>query len=215
MNKRVNRTEVLFAIATLTLVALIALASPAFAHHPLGGATPGNGFDGLMSGLGHPILGPDHFVFVVAAGLLAMGRPKGFLIPAAFVLAALVGTGLHLMSWDLPAPETLISTSVLLFGVLLAWPKQISAAVITILASLAGIFHGYAYGESIIGAETTPLVTYLLGFTTIQFAIALGSFKLGQKLVQASTAIATNRLRFAGFTISGIGAAFLSSIALG
>ena len=72
MKERVNRTEVLFAIATLTLIALVALASPAFAHHPLGGALTGSGFEGLMSGFGHPILGPDHFVFVVAAGLLAI-----------------------------------------------------------------------------------------------------------------------------------------------
>jgi len=32
---------------------------------------------------------------------------------------------------------------------------------------IAGIFHGYAYGESIIGARVAALVAYLIGFTVI------------------------------------------------
>jgi urease accessory protein len=43
-----------------------------------------------------------------------------------------------------------------------------------ILFVAAGIFHGYAYGESIIGAETTPLVAYMAGFACIQYSVAVG-----------------------------------------
>ena len=37
--------------------------------------------------------------------------------------------------------------------------------------SLAGIAHGYAYGESIVGAEPTPMIAYLAGFTLVQLAV--------------------------------------------
>lgn len=40
-------------------------------------------------------------------------------------------------------------------------------------ASRAGYLHGYAYGESIIGAEETPLIAYLLGFSLMQYALVL------------------------------------------
>jgi urease accessory protein len=215
MKNRVNKTEVLFAISTLTLIALIALASPAFAHHALGGQLPSTWVEGFMSGLAHPILGPDHFAFVVAAGLLAVTRPRGMVIPLAFVLAALAGTGLHLMSWTLPAPEVLISTSVLLFGLLLTRSPSAPMAILATLAGLAGIFHGYAYGESIVGAEMSPLWAYLLGFTTIQGVIALSSFKLGQGLLRRRDGAGVITLRQAGLVICGAGAAFLAATVLG
>ena len=40
---------------------------------------------------------------------------------------------------------------------------------------VAGAFHGYAYGESIIGAEKAPLAAYVVGFAMIQYCIAVAS----------------------------------------
>jgi urease accessory protein len=39
----------------------------------------------------------------------------------------------------------------------------------------AGAVHGYAYGESIVGAETQPLAAYIVGFAMIQYGLGLGS----------------------------------------
>ncbi|MEM8807074.1 MAG: HupE/UreJ family protein [Cyanobacteria bacterium P01_G01_bin.38] len=203
---KVNKLTVIAAIATLTCVALVALASPAFAHHPFGGQTPSNGLEGFLSGLGHPVIGPDHLAFVIAVGLLAATQRWGLLTPIAFVGAALLGTGMHLLAWNLPTPELLISASVLGFGILLARAKTTSPAIAASLAVLAGIFHGYAYGEAIVGAEMTPLMWYLIGFSVIQLAIALSAFWLGQKVLKKGQAI-----RYAGFVICGAGAVFLSS----
>ena len=209
MKKRMNhvdRLTVMAAIATMTLVAVAALASPAFAHHPFGEAVPNSWFQGLVSGIGHPTLGPDHLMFIVAVGLLSSLFGLG--VPVAFVVASLVGTGLHLLLLSLPAPELGIAASVLVVGLLLAYRRG-SAAVAVSLAALAGVFHGYAYGEAVIGAEMTPLLAYLLGFSIVQLAIALAARQLGQQLQQRGEA-----LRFAGFALSGAGAAFISNIIL-
>lgn len=202
----------------LVLTGMLSLAAaPALAHHPLGGRLPANFFEGLMSGMGHPVIGLDHLAFVIAAGLIAATRPKGVLIPIMFVLASLAGTAIHLMSMDLPAPEFVISASVLAFGVILAMGNRLSLATVTSLAALAGIFHGFAYGEGIFGAEPTPMVAYLFGFAAIQMVIALLFAFIGSNVVKRSTALpALNlNLRFAGFTLAGIGLAFLSSVVMG
>ena len=51
----------------------IAGLSPTFAlaHHGIDGRTPTTFAEGLISGLAHPVLGLDHLVFLLAAGLAA------------------------------------------------------------------------------------------------------------------------------------------------
>ena len=198
----------LFAMVTL---AGVAIATPAFAHHPFGGETPSNFIEGFLSGLGHPVIGFDHFAFVIASGLIAATFSGGFIIPVAFVVASMAGTGLHLMSVDLPSLEVIISASVLVFGVILAVGQRLNLPIVVALGAIAGIFHGHAYGEAIFGAEMTPLLAYLAGFAAIQLMIALAMFFVGRR-VYAQKGLA---LRFAGFTIFGFGAAFLSSALLG
>jgi urease accessory protein len=44
-----------------------------------------------------------------------------------------------------------------------------------VLFAVAGLFHGYAFGESIFGAETSLLVAYLLGLILIQSALTIGT----------------------------------------
>lgn len=209
------RNRLLWVILAGTGLWGLGMATPALAHHPLGGQTPSNLMEGLLSGLAHPILGPDHFAFVVAAGLLAVSKRQGWAIPIAFVLAGLAGTGLHLMSLDLPAPEFFISASVLLFGILLTLKNSPNLALMAGIGAIAGLFHGYAYGEAIIGAEMTPLIAYLAGFTLIQLLIALAAYAMGKGLGRTAAERSAASLRSAGFVICGAGAAFLSAVILG
>jgi len=203
-------------MAAFIFIGLVVKPMPSLAHHPFGGSTPDNLFEGLVSGIGHVLIGPDHFAFVVASGLLAGIAVQGIVIPIAFALAGLAGTGVHLQGWDLPAPETCIAASVLIFGILLARKHQPQTFWLAGLAAIAGLFHGYAYGEAIVGAEMTPLTAYLVGFTLTQLAISLVAFKLGQVLYQQDTEKQLRlSLRFAGFTFSGAGAAFLVGVLLG
>lgn len=200
-------------VAALTLCAML-FAIPASAHHVTGGATPSNGWEGFLSGLAHPVLGLDHFAFVVAAGLIAARHRRGVLIPVAFAAASLVGTSVHRLALDLPAPELMISLSVLLFGVLLV-ARQQSLPIVVGLASVAGIFHGYGYGESIVGAEMAPLSAYLLGLAVVQLLVALSTRRIFQIAFRPALGTGSVIYRWAGVVIACIGLGYLSTQVLG
>ena len=206
--------ESVLAIA-ITLFSL-AMVQPTFAHHPFGGGTPANFLEGFLSGLGHPMIGLDHFAFVIAVGLLAVLRRKlGILIPIAFTVATALGTLIHLQSIDLPIPEVIIALSVLVMGIALAVQKNFNLTLLIVLGSIAGIFHGFAYGEAIFGAEMTPLGAYLLGFVGIQLVISAIAFYLGRLTVTRVYKNTSLPLRFAGCVIAGIGITFFSGAILG
>jgi urease accessory protein len=196
-------------------VSLFWTMEPALAHHPMGSATPSNVWEGLLSGFAHPMIGLDHFAFVVAIALLSAFHPYGIGIPVAFAIAAMAGTGIHLLNVDIPGVEIIIAASVLTGGILLARKQRPHLAGVAAIATIAGIFHGYAYGEAIIGAETTPLLAYLIGFTLIQIAISSAAIALVRKTLNTLDQDPSLSLRFAGFTIGGIGAAFLASSIVG
>ncbi len=189
----------------------IYLALPAQAHHPFGGEIPNNGWEGFLSGLGHPVIGLDHLAFVIATGLLAAAVQGGIRIPMVFVVGSVAGTGLHLLGLDLPATEVLIAGSVLLFGLFLALKHRPNITVLVVLSALAGILHGYAYGEAVIGAEMTPLMAYLLGFMAVQVAIALTAYQAIKRLGSHLEASAL-KLRFAGFVLVGLGGGLISGV---
>lgn len=194
--------------ALLLLAGVALCAEPALAHHAMGGETPKTFLDGLLSGLAHPIIGLDHFAFVVAMGLLAAKQGWSLLFPLSFLLAALGGTVLHLNLVDLPAVEIAIAGSVLIIGLLLWLRKMLPLGGAIAFGVLAGLFHGYAYGESIIGAEPSPLAAYLLGFTLIQAAIAFAAWWLGDRLLRRTSERA-RVLTLPGLAIAGLGLVFL------
>lgn len=202
-------------VSSIVGISLIT-AIPVLAHHPSGGKIPSTFIEGFLSGLGHPVIGIDHLIFVIAIGLLAaLSKRLGMIIPVAFTIATAIGTGIHLQSVSLPVPELIISASVLVMGVFLAKANSTNLGILGITSAIAGIFHGYAYGESIVGAETTALGAYLLGFCAIQLGISTAAFYVGKLILNRASTSSKLPLRFAGFTICGIGFAFLSSTILG
>ncbi|MEM6836602.1 MAG: HupE/UreJ family protein [Cyanobacteria bacterium P01_C01_bin.120] len=207
-----------FALSQFSPAALIAIAllleivASALAHHPFDGRTPDTLVEAFLSGLGHPVIGVDHLAFVIAAGLLAAALGGGWWMPLAFVAASMMGTGIHLMGVDLSLLEWAIAASVLLFGVLLALKTPPRGGVIMGLTAIAGIFHGFAYGEAIFGAEMGPLAAYLLGFAVIQLAIAATAWWTSKTVLEKLLEPSRLALRFAGFVICGVGATCLSTL---
>jgi len=185
-------------------IGLLLVAFPASAHHGMDGEVPADFFQGFMSGIAHPLIGFDHFAFIVSVGLLAAMERKGIFIPISFVLAAMLGTGIHLAGFNAPGVELWVSGSILLFGILLSLKNRPNTTIIVLLSAIAGIFHGYAYGESIFGAESTPLFAYLLGFTVVQLLVVMTIFALGKKFLSRES-------QSSGLVLSGVGLAFLSS----
>lgn len=198
-------------LAGLVSLGSLALAVPALAHHPFGGDTPTNALQAFLSGVGHPVIGLDHLAFVIAAGLLAAIFNRGLFIPVAFVVTSLVGTLMHLGNIHLPAPEMVIAASVLLFGVILALKKTLPSGVIIALAAGAGLFHGYAYGEAIVGAGMPSLLAYLVGFSAIQTAIAVGAY-LFAKQIGATGEVKPLTLRCLGLILTGMGIALTATV---
>jgi urease accessory protein len=191
-------------LGTFVSIGLLLIAFPASAHHGMDGKVPADFFQGFMSGIAHPLIGFDHFAFIVSVGLLAATQQKGIFIPISFVLAAMLGAGIHLAGFDTSGIELWVSGSVLLFGILLSLKNRPNTTIIVLLSAIAGIFHGYAYGESIFGAESTPLFAYLLGFTVIQLLVIMVIFALGKKMLSGQS-------QSLGLVLSGVGLAFLSS----
>jgi urease accessory protein len=199
-----------FALAAAASLA----AGPALAHHPMGGALPLTFAQGLLSGLGHPVIGPDHLAAVVAAGLLAAAAGATPLLPLAFVLASVGGVGLHLAMLDLPLAETLVALSVVALGLALLARRlpRGAGAVLAAAFAAAGVVHGYAYGESIVGAEPTPLYAYLLGLVLVQGAVAPAAFLTAKLAARAGEVQAGRlyRLASAAVLLVGVGALALA-----
>jgi len=192
-------------LSTAGLFSLLA-ASPAFAHHPLGGETPTTVMQGLLSGVGHPIVGLDHLAFVIAVGVAAAVAGSRFLLPLFFIVATIVGTLVHLASVNLPAVELVISVSVALVGLSLISSKTPPLAYLAVLFAVAGLFHGHAYGEAVFGAETTPVLAYLAGFGLTQYAIAVLFGTLVVSVLGKANELATNiPARVAGGMVAGAG----------
>ena len=150
----------------------------AIAHHPLDGMTPSNFFEGLLSGIGHPIIGLDHLAFVLAAGVLAWKMGKPIMLLTGFIIATAIGSIIISMGVSFEFKEPLILLSVALVGFSLVWKKQLDDKLVLLFYVLAGFMHGSAYGEAIVGAEATPIVAYLVGFAIIQFAIAFAAAQI-------------------------------------
>mgnify|MGYP006450570869 CR=1 FL=1 len=65
----------------------------ALGHHPMGGETPKTFTQGLLSGLGHPVIELDHLLFVIAFALLVGLAGRRFLgLVALFRALAMVGS---------------------------------------------------------------------------------------------------------------------------
>ena len=190
---------------------LLSSSSLAWAHHPTGGETPSTLWQGLLSGLGHPIIGMDHLAFIVAIGLLsAFAQLRSLLFPMTLVAATAVGAALQWSGVSLPYVEFLVALSVIVVGVfLLRTPEHLKVAGVA--GSLAAVFHGLAYGESIIGAEPAPLGTYLLGLSLIQMVIAGTAFILGSLALRNGSVALLKIRKFAAAAIGCIGLVALSA----
>lgn len=189
-----------------TVLALASFTStPAWAHHPMGGTTPGTLAEGLLSGLGHPILGLDHFAVLIGVGLVASRFPRGLLLPPLFVLAMIIGAGLHTTGVDLPQGSALVALSVIVVGLTGAAPSRVPLPMSGGLFVFAGLVHGHALAEAIIGAEPTPLAAYFVGLVAIQSGLSLATIFLVRRIRGRSSEAAPAPLQLASLAVASVG----------
>ncbi|MEX2518146.1 MAG: HupE/UreJ family protein [Paracoccaceae bacterium] len=186
--------------AVFAATALAAL--PALAHHPLGGAPMTTLQDGLLSGVGHPILGFDHLFFILALGIAAQAAGRALSGPLAFLGAMAVGVIFVANGFQPPLVEPLIAVSLLLLGLAMIRGRMLSTAPLLALFALAGLVHGAAFGDAIAGQEggagAPVLIGYLVGLIGVGWALAVASGAVAVRVGGGAP-------RIAGAAVAGVG----------
>lgn len=140
----------------LLLAALLLLPVSAYAH-------PGHG--GFVAGVLHPLSGLDHLAAMIAVGLLAarLAGSGRWVLPAGFVLAALLGALLGFGGLALPALEPLIAISVVVLGGLLALRGEaVRLPWLLALVMPWGLLHGNAHALEASGSPHLLVAGFLL-----------------------------------------------------
>jgi urease accessory protein len=152
----------LYAFVVFTLVM-----SPLPAEAHLNSTGMGPFYDGLM----HFLMGPEDFVPVLALALLAglrgaaFGRRALFTLPVAWFLGGLAG-----LSAMIANPHPLVAAGwFLLLGGLVAADARLSLRLITALAALLGLYHGYLNGSGM--GQFDTFVMAMLGLVFAIFAL--------------------------------------------
>jgi urease accessory protein len=119
---------------------------------------------GFLSGLMHPVMGPDHVIAMVAVGLWGafLGRPAIWLLPIVFPMVMAFGGALGVAGVPIPAVETGIAVSAIVLGAMVAFAARPPIWVAAVIVGAFAIFHGHAHGTELPGAAN-PLA-YSLGF---------------------------------------------------
>lgn len=189
-------------------LAMLAVAPVAFAHHPLGGMPMSTFGHGMLSGIGHPVLGFDHLFFVLAVGVAAAFTGRTYTAPAGYIGAMLVGCVLMTAGIALPGIEYGIVASLLILGYLMLSGRALSLAPALALFAAAGLFHGSAFGEAMATAEAgstmAVLAGYLIGLGLVQYAIAAAAAWFTRNVWHATEASAIQP-RLAGAAVAGVG----------
>ncbi len=178
-------------------------AHPSLAHHPfgMGNSSELSPWQSLLSGIGHPLLGPDHLFFLLGIALVGLKRTKKWVFP--LLAAGLAGSSfvqLQPLPYSLaPWAEALVSLSLAIEGLIVL--NRLSSKWLLPMFAL----HGYLLGSTIVGAEPTPLIGYFLGLLLAQAALLLLVTSVSERIIKSIGA--NGRILTAGILI-GLGSAF-------
>lgn len=160
-------------------ISLFLILTPAAAMaHPHGHADAG----GLVAGLTHPLLGPDHLLAMVAVGLwaAAIGGRAQWALPAAFLAAMAVAGLLGAGGVEVALVEHVIIASVIVLGAAVALALRFPLALSLVLVTAFGAAHGWAHG-----VEGPGGTAYAAGFVLATGALHAAGIALGRLWPQA------------------------------
>src|SRR5258708_12407640 len=145
------------------LVAGVGMLAPAeaLAHHVMGGKVPVTFMQGFLSGLGHPVIGLDHFAAVVGVGILAALLGRGVRPVFAFGAAMIFGVVLHLARANIPAAELLVGLSTLFIGGLVAFRLPLGVLSAALLFAAPRVLPRYSPRQSIVRPAPPPPPPFL------------------------------------------------------
>ncbi len=189
----------------LLLPVLLFVAPAAQAHHLLSllhlKPSPLAGF---FSGLAHPVLGPDHLLFLLALSLVGLRHRASWML--GLLATGLAGSALGLVIPGLPGAEALVSFTLVVMALVLMGRLPVPVLI------PAFALHGYVLSASVLGWTTMPIAFYLTGLLLGQGALLLLSLTVLRRLGARLSAPA-RQLLAAG--LIGIGAAWTWSALVG
>ena len=190
-----RRVRVMLIAATLGAI----LSAPALAH-------TGESGGGFISGLAHPVFGPDHVVAMVAVGLWGalLGQPAIWLLPVVFPLVMALGGVLGILGVPMVAVETAIATSAVVLGLMVALAARPPLWTAAMLVGAFAIFHGYAHGKEL--PDGANAVAFSAGFVIATGLLHLSGIAFGglSRWPAGRTAV-----RATGGVIALVGVAYL------
>jgi urease accessory protein len=192
-------TKILHGAPTgIAVVALLGLAvAPAQAHHAMGlfhlQPTP---FNGLVSGLLHPVLGPDHLLFLLALSLVGLRQRASWML--GLLVVGLLGSWAGLVLPGLPGAESMVALSLAVVALVLL--DRLPAP--WLLPAFA--LHGYVLSASVLGWSTMPVAGYLLGLAISQGLLLFASLQL---LARSAARLAPPTRRWLALALVGAGSA--------
>ncbi len=160
------------------LIAALCLVSPSLYAH-----TGGHIEHSLISGLLHPLTGIDHFLVLMAVGLIAakQGGKAVFAFPAVFLVLMAAGALFNAVAVQIPFVESLIALSLVVFGLLVIakdGPRTSAHLIIFFLgASVFAVFHGYAHAAEI--PADSSAVLYFSSLMLMSLVICLVGCVIG------------------------------------
>lgn len=194
------------AVAFPAAIMAALVTTPALAHHFTGGEMH-TFMQGLLSGLGHPILGFDHLFFICAMGAAAAYTGRALTAPLGFLAGMVGGCVLIMAGIPLPAVEFVIAASLVIAGGVLVSGRALGFVPAIVLFGIIGLFHGWAFGMVIVGQEAgmgaSVVAGYLIGLATIQWVVAVGAGWIITRIASSAEAI---QPRVAGAAVAGVGA---------
>jgi urease accessory protein len=107
--------------------------------------------------------------------------------------------------------ELVVSASAVVAGGLVLAGRRLPLTAALALFAGVGLFHGWAFGEAVIGAQPTPILGKLAGQAMTQWAIAAG-VALFARLVWREAGEGAMATRLTGAVMAGVGGAFLFEI---
>ena len=177
---------------------LLLSAAPASAHHLMGlfhlSPSP---LSGLVSGLAHPMLGPDHLLFLLALGLVGLQKRLGWMV--GLLATGLAGSSLGLVLPGLPLAEPLVALSLVVVALVLL------GRLPALLLLPAFALHGYVLSASVIGWEPNPIAFYLVGLLISQGLLLATALTLVRRW---GTGLNPAQLRLTAGILIGVGSSF-------
>lgn len=181
-------------LVTACLVPAVAQAHPGHDGHDFG-------WD-FTAGFGHPLLGWDHLLAMLAVGLWAaqLGGRARWIVPAAFVVLMAAGAAVARQGVVIAGVEQVIATSVLILGLLSATAATLPLAAGIALVGLFAAFHGFAHGAEM--PHNSQGLAYAAGFVIATALIHGAGVGLGTLAAGRSEKLP----RLAGWVITACGA---------